>query len=135
MLALGTLVPAGSAQACSCAARPAGEALREADAAVVGRLVEVIPRGRLQADYRYRVRRVYRGGIVRNRMLTVRSARRASACALPQRTRHAYGLLLLRGGGRWHGGICGVVRPRQLWAAVHHRARPLAGPCGAALSA
>ncbi len=120
LVALGGLVLAGSAAACSCAPQAPAESLREADAALVGRLVAVIPRGRYRADYRYEIRRVYRGGgLRRGRMLTVRSGRRAAACALPRRQRR-YGLFLTWDGDHWLGGICGVVAPRRLWHAARH---------------
>jgi hypothetical protein len=116
------LLGAASAGACSCAPQAPAESLREADAAIVGRLVEVVPRGRLHADYRYEVAQVYGGqGIERGRMLTVRSGRRAAACALPRRTDHMYGLFLSRAGGRWFGGICGVIEPRRLRHAAQQR--------------
>jgi hypothetical protein len=103
--------------------------MRESDAAVVGRLVEVVPRGALQVDYRYEVERVYRGAktIEADQMLTVRSARRSAACALPRRKERRYGLFLTRSGGRWRSGLCAVVTPRQLWKAAKGRptaARP-----------
>jgi hypothetical protein len=114
--ALAGLVLAGSAWGCSCAPQAPAESLREADAAIVGRLVEVLPHGRLHADYRYEVQRVYRGRKVLQpgQMLTVRSGRRAAACALPRRTGHGYGLFLTQLHGRWFGGICGVIEPRRL---------------------
>lgn len=107
--------------------RPA-EALRRSDAAIVGRLVKVMPRGALRADYRYEVQRVYRGrkAIERGQMLNVRSARRAAACALPRRIGHRYGLFLTRSGGRWTSGICGVIDPRRLDEAAKRQA-PRAG--------
>jgi len=116
IVGLGALVFTGSAQACSCAPQAPGKAMREADAAIVGSLVKVVPRNRLQADYRYRVRRVFKrgAGIRRGRVLAVRSSRSSAACGLPQRVGRRYGLLLTRGGGRWTGGLCGLVRPRQL---------------------
>jgi hypothetical protein len=123
-VALVGLVLAGSAHACSCAPQSPAESLREADAAVVGRLVKVEPRGRFRADYRYEVRRVYRGeGIEPGEMLTVRSGSRGVSCALPRRLDHRYGLFLAEGSGHWLGGICGVIEPRRLWDAAQ---RPLA---------
>lgn len=114
-VALVGMALAGSATACSCAPQAPAEALQESDAAVVARLVEVLPHGKLHADYRYEVRRVYRGsGIKKGQMLTVRSGRRAAACALPRRLDRAYGLFLVRRQGTWFGGICGVVEPRRL---------------------
>lgn len=123
---------AGSADACSCAPTPPGKALRESDAAVVGRLVEVVPRGQLQADYRYEVRRVYRGGkaIEVGSTLVVRSARSAAACGLPRRADRRYGLFLDRVGGRWRAGLCSILTPRRLWLAA--RGRPLAAGQGCA---
>ncbi len=135
---LGALVFAGSAEACSCAPVAPREALQRADAAIVGRLVAIVPRGGLRADYRYRVQRVYRGaGRIRpGRVIAVRSASRSSACALPRRIGRSYGLFLIWGEGRWTGGICGVVAPRRLRAAARRgparRLRSLGsiGGCG-----
>ena len=78
LVVLAMLVGANGAMACSCAPQAPAESLREADAAVVARLVKVLPRGPLHADYRYEVRHVYRGpgAIEVGGMLTVRSARR-----------------------------------------------------------
>jgi hypothetical protein len=135
VVAFGVLALAGTAQACSCAPQAPAESLRESDAAIVGRLVKVMPRGRLHADYRYEVSRVYRGRktIERGQMLSVRSARRAAACALPRRLGHRYGLFLIRGGGHWLSGICGVIEPRRLWLAAKHQARAYRrGPGGTA---
>jgi len=122
---LGVLAFAGSARACSCAPMQPAEALRESDAAIVGRLVKVAPRGVVQADYRYEVRRVYRGArmIEAGQMLSVRSARRSAACALPRRIGRRYGLFLLRGEGHWRAGLCSVLSPRRLWAAAHGESR------------
>jgi hypothetical protein len=134
VVASAMLVFAGSATACSCAPQAPGELLRESDAAIVGRLVEVMPRGALRADYRYEVLRVYSGrdAIERGQMLTVRSARRAAACALPRSPGHRYGLFLVRDRGRWFGGICSVIAPRRLWRAVQHQSS--ASRSGAAVS-
>ncbi len=122
---LAALAFAGSAQACSCAPQAPAQSLRESDAAVVGRLFEVIPHGKLHADYRYEVRHVYRGAeaIEPGRMLTVRSGRKAAACALPRRLGHVYGLFLAEDRGRWFGGICGVIEPRRLRHAAQTQPR------------
>jgi hypothetical protein len=135
---LGALVFAGNAAACSCAPMAPREALRRSDAAIVGRLVAIVPRGTLHADYRYEVERVFRGGgrIRRGQVLAVRSASRPAACALPRRTGRSYGLFLIWGEGRWTGGICGVVEPRRLRAAarrpsaVRPRSSGSLGGCG-----
>lgn len=113
----------GSAQACSCAPQSPAESLREADGAVVGRLVEVLPHGALQAVFRYEVRRVYKGDGLppAGGMLEVRSSRGGAACGLPRRTGRGYGLFLARRNGRWFGGLCGVVAPKRLRAAATNR--------------
>jgi hypothetical protein len=130
-IALAGLILAGSAHACSCAPQAPAESLREADAAIVGRLVKVEPLGRFRADYRYEVRRVYRGdGIEPGEMLTVRSGRRAAACALPRRLDHRYGMFLAEQNGHWLGGICGVIEPRRLWHAAQQQSRLYRGTSG-----
>lgn len=125
LVGLGALAFAASAPACSCAPLTPAESLRQSDAAIVGRLIEVAPRGRFRADYRYAVQRVYRGrkAIERGEMLNVRSARRAASCALPRRLGHRYGLFLTRLDGRWTSGICGVIEPAKLAEAASRRAR------------
>jgi hypothetical protein len=112
---------ASGAQACSCAPQPPAESLRQADGAVVGRLVRVLPHGSLHAVYRYEVGRVYKGALQKGRMLDVHSSRRAAACALPRRTGRSYGLFLSRRHGRWFGGICGVISPARLRLAAQNQ--------------
>jgi hypothetical protein len=123
LVVLWVLVPASVAIACSCAPQAPGESLREADGAVVGRLVKVLPHGPLNAVFRYEVRHVYKGGdsIDAGRMLDVRGARRTAACGLPHRTGRSYGLFLSRRGGSWFGGICGVIAPQRLRAAAQNQ--------------
>lgn len=118
------LLPAG-AQACSCAPQPPAESLRQADGAVVGRLVKVLPHGPLHAVYRYEVLHVYKGAdaIQAGKTLDVHSSRRAAACALPRRTGRSYGLFLSQRNGRWFGGICGVISPKRLRDAAQNRPR------------
>jgi hypothetical protein len=125
LVLLDALVFASGAQACSCAPQAPAESLQESDAAVVGRLVAVLPYGRLHADYRYELRHVYQGAelIEPTTMLTVRSGRKAAACALPRRLDHVYGLFLSRAHGRWFGGICGVIEPRRLRHAAESQPR------------
>jgi len=114
------LVGAGSALACSCAPTAPAESLARSDAAVTARLLSVEPHGAARAVYRYRVLHVYRGreAIVPGSTLRVMSPRGSAACALPDRVDHSYGLFLLGSGGRWAGGLCGVIAPRRLWAAA-----------------
>ena len=94
--------------------------MRQADAAIVASLVKVVPRNRVWADYRYRVLRVYRGGeeVARGETISVRSSRRAAACALPRRVEHRYGLFLVRHEGHWTAGACSVIAPHRLWLAA-----------------
>jgi Tissue inhibitor of metalloproteinase len=129
LVMLGALAFAASAPACSCAPMKPNEALRQSDAAIVARLVKVVPRGTQRAIYRYEVQRVYRGrhSVERDKMLSVRSARRAAACALPRRIGHRYGLFLTRADGRWSSGICGVIAPRKLEEAAKRPGRRAGG--------
>ena len=115
VVSLGALVFAGSAQACSCVHAAPGEAMRGADAAIVGKLVKVVPRGRVKADFRYRVQRVYKRarGVRRGRTISVRSARQSAACGLPHGVGDSYGLMLTRDGRRWTSGLCAVFRPAR----------------------
>lgn len=115
------LAAAGGAQACSCAQLAPGDALRQADAAVVGELLEVVPRGGGLADFRYEVRRVYKSARRIGSTVAVRSTTQSAACGLPARTGRRYGLLLDRSGGRWRGGLCGVIAPRRLRAAAERQ--------------
>jgi hypothetical protein len=119
-VALLGLVGAGSALACSCAPAAPAESLARADAAVTARLLSVEPRGAARAVYRYEVLHVYRGrdAIAPGSTLKVMSPRGSAACALPDRVDHNYGLFILGSGGRWAGGLCGVIAPRRLWAAA-----------------
>jgi hypothetical protein len=123
LVGLAMLVLANGAMACSCAPQAPAESLQESDAAIVGRLVKVVPRGRLHADYRYEVRQAYRGeGIESGELVTVRSGRRAAACALPRRLNHRYGLFLAHHDDQWFGSICGVIEPRRLRHAAQNQA-------------
>ena len=117
---LSGLVFAGSALACSCAPTPPVESLAEADAAVVGRLLGVEPRGSVRAEYRYEVLRVFRGHgtITRGSVLKVTSPRGSAACGLPDRIGQRFGLFLLGEPGHWASGLCGVISPRRLWRAA-----------------
>jgi hypothetical protein len=121
---LGAFAGAAGAMACSCAPQPPAESLREADGAVVARLVKVLPHGPLHAVFRYEVRHVYKGdGLpAAGKMLDVHGARRAAACALPRRTDRSYGLFLSHRHRRWFGGICGVIAPQRLRAAAQSQA-------------
>ncbi len=96
---------------------------RRADAAIVGRLLEVRPVGSPgaengPADFRYRVERVYKGGpwLRRGRVVTVRAERSEAACGLPSRIGRRYGLLPHRRRGRppWRANLFDTMSPREL---------------------
>ena len=111
IVALGALVFAGSAQACSCAQISRDEMIRRADAAIVGELVKMIPQDRPRAVYRYRVQRVYKGhGIRAGAVISVHSARDSAACGLPTQTERSYGLALAWVDGGWTSGACALLR-------------------------
>jgi len=134
IVSLGALVFAAGAQACSCAPQGPVEALKRSDAAIVARLVKVVPHDRLRADYRYRIHRVYRGArtLERADVISVRSARRTSACGLPRRQERSIGLFLLRDErGHWTAGVCSTIAPRRLWRAAK-RASPGSRPASTA---
>lgn len=116
IVVLGALLFSSSAQACSCAQIVPADALRGADAAIVGKLIEVIPRSHLRADYRYRVQRVYKAGqgIRRGGTIAVRSAADSAACGLPTQSGRRYGVLLTRAEERWTSGLCGVLTPKLM---------------------
>lgn len=131
IVVLGALVFSASAQACSCVNRTPREALRQADAAIVGRLVQVVPTDAYSAEYRYRVRRAYKGGkgIRAGETISVRSGPNGASCGFPRDEKRWYGLFLNRSEDHWTGGLCGVVRPRELSAAARaglHRGDDLA---------
>jgi hypothetical protein len=109
IVVLGVLALAGSAQACSCAPTTRGEAIERADAAIAGRLLEVVPQNRLRAVYRYKVQRVYKGGIRIGQVVSVASARDSAACGLPTRTQRRYELVLSRSRTGWTSGTCGLL--------------------------
>jgi hypothetical protein len=109
---VGALAFAPAAQACSCAPTSPKEAMQRADAAIAGRLMEVVPRNHLRAVYRYRVQRVYKSGagIRAGRVVSIHSARDSAACGLPTRLGRRYELLLARTPGGWTSGACALLR-------------------------
>lgn len=97
--------------------------LRRADAAIIGRLIEVRPVGSPgaengPADFRYRIERVFKGRrwLRRGRVVTVRAERSEAACGLPARTGRRSGLILHRRRGRppWKAGLFDEMTPREL---------------------
>lgn len=132
---LQALVLAGSALACSCAPISPGEALARSDAAIVGRLLAVEPRGPARAEYRYDVLRVYRGrkAIAPGSVLAVLSSRTSAACGLPDRVGGRFGLFLGREGRRWFGSLCSVILPRRLHAAAQRSGTAAGSDAGGAV--
>lgn len=120
IVVLGALLFSSGAQACSCIERTPRQALREADAAVVARLVKVLPANGYSAQYRYLVRRAYKRGtgIQAGETISVRSGVNSASCGFPVDMDRWYGLFLYRSENRWTGGLCGLVAPRQLSAAA-----------------
>lgn len=127
------LVFAGSALACSCARSTPAESLARSDAAVVGRLLAVVPRGPGRAEYRYEVRRVFRGreAIEPGSTLKVQGSRGSAACGLPERVGDRFGLFLFGDRGRWSGSLCGVISPRRLRIAAQKSRRGIEPRAGA----
>lgn len=112
VVVLGALVFATGAQACSCARIPRDEAIGQADAAISGKLLRVIPQSEIRAVFRYRVQRVYKGGhgMRVGDVVSVRSARDSAACGLPAQTGRRYGLALSWSEGGWTSGACALLR-------------------------
>jgi hypothetical protein len=126
------LVFAGSALACSCVRSTPAESLARSDAAIVGRLVEVEPRGPGRAAFRYEVLRVFRGrgAIERDSELRILGSRGSAACGLPENVGNRIGLFLYADRGRWTASLCGVISPRRLRIAAQRGggARAAASP-------
>ena len=110
------LVGAAAANACSCAAIAPETRFQLSDAAVIARLVEVVPRGEQVVVLRYRVREVFKGRrrIEVGRLLSLRSARSSAACGLPQGEGRRYGLFLSREDRHWSATLCDVTTPRGM---------------------
>jgi len=119
VVALGALVYAGSAQACSCTRIAPEAAIREADAVIVGRLIAVVPRNAYRSEFRYEVVRSYKGGraVRAGRTISVLSAPKGSSCGLPTELGRHYGLFLSRQEDWWRGGLCAAMAPRRLASA------------------
>lgn len=85
--------------------------MQQADAALAGRLLKVLPRNDQRAVYRYRVQRVYKsgGGIEPGIVISVNSARGSAACGLPTDIGRRYGLLLLHTERGWASGACALL--------------------------
>lgn len=112
----GWLAAAAPALGCSCVAIAPETRFDESDAAVIARLVEVVPRSQQVAIFRYRVTAVFKGKrrIEEGQPLSLRSANNSAACGLPQGEGRRYGLFLRRAGGRWNATLCDVTSPRTM---------------------
>ena len=130
VLSAAGLVGAASASACSCAAIAPETRFEQSDAAVIARLVEVVPRGEQVASFRYRVREVFKGGrrIEEGRLISLRASTSSAACGLPKEEGRRYGLFLRRAGDHWSASLCDVTTPRGMREAAGagraSRARP-----------
>jgi hypothetical protein len=145
-IALGIpFVSADAALACSCVAQPERAKLKAADAAFVGRLVEMRevnppaegePIGSADpVDFIYRVGRIYKGGghgINTGRRVRVRSPRLGASCGLDNRIGRLVGLYVYRKKHRWHSNSCLETTPRRLRRAARASS---AGPAGSSDSA
>ena len=94
----------------------AREYLERSDAAVIGRLVGVTPRGSQAATYKYRVRLVVKASpsIHPGQLLSVQSVQDSATCGLPSIRRRSYGLFLDRFRGRWTSNLCNVISPDEM---------------------
>lgn len=106
-------------------ARSVQEQMRVADAAFVGRLIDVRPRRTLgEVNFRYRIGKAYKGKrrLRRGQIVTVRSARSTASCGLPDDVGGHYGLLLDRREGRprWRSGLCSLMSARDAPGAQKH---------------
>lgn len=97
--------------------------MRQADAAIVGRLTEVRSVDSYESEFLYEVRRRYKGGrgVAPGSVVSVLSAADGSACGLPTARERRYGLFLTRRQGAWRGSLCATVAPRSLAAAARQR--------------
>jgi hypothetical protein len=116
---LGALLFSSDAQACSCVEPNPRSALRQADAAIIGHVVGVVPLDDYNSDYLVRVHRVFKGDdLGRGMTIAVRSGPNGASCGLPSAGPRRYGMFLGRGEDGWRGSLCALTRPRELVAAT-----------------
>jgi hypothetical protein len=117
-LAFVVLLPA-PARACSCAFQTPAEALRTADAAVVGTVVDVAKGPGLGFDaaatYAVQVEAVLAGSLPER--LEVHSSGDSASCGLSAAVGDRLGLLLYPGEAGWHGNLCTAYDADELLAA------------------
>ena len=109
-------LPAG-ASACSCApVKLDREAFRQADAALVGRLVERRELSERRTEYRFRALRVFRGKrrIAKGEIVGVRSFSDGVSCGIETPMGKREGLFLTRSRHHWVGSLCATAPPRKM---------------------
>ena len=110
---------AGEAVACTCAAAPARVRLDSADAAFIGRLVEVRDgpsrEGAAWRRFVFLVDGRVKGDLPRR--VEVLSPADSGACGFSVERNEASGILLNRVDGEWRGGLCGQIAVGELVAA------------------
>ncbi|MBW3662026.1 MAG: hypothetical protein KY469_02915 [Actinobacteria bacterium] len=116
--ALVVLLPA-PARACSCALQTPAEALRTADAAVVGTVVDVAKGPGVGFDaavtYALEVEAVLAGQLPER--LEVHSSADSASCGLSATAGDRLGLLLYPGDAGWHGNLCSTYDADELLTA------------------
>ncbi len=111
------MVSIETASACSCAPLKIDrETFRQSEGAMIGTFLERLPVSDQEADYRYRVDRVFRGRkrIPRGSVITIRSAANGAACGFETPVGEREGLFLGRSQGRWTGNLCSTAAPRKM---------------------
>jgi hypothetical protein len=129
------LIAAPDADACSCASVKIRQALRQNDAAVIGKLRDVRPIGGAaseragndavapgQRNFIYRIRRVYKGErrIEVGTRIAVRSWGSEASCGLPRRPTRI-GVFLNRKRRHWTSNLCWTVPAQRMRRAGERR--------------
>jgi hypothetical protein len=119
------LFGAEQALACSCVGGRIDDRLAQADAAIVGKLVDVDRVTARRVKLEYRVKRVFKGapGLEPGESLRIRSPATGASCGLPRRRDRRYGLLLERRHKRLTANLCSVVPPKKLRRAADGKAK------------
>ena len=131
--AVTALAGAERAGACSCIPLELDrQAFRDSDAAIIGKLVAKHPVGDFQADYRFRVERVFRGRhrLPVGRVFSVRSSSEGASCGYETGIGHRTGLLLDRRRGEWTGNLCATAPPRVMRRAAEREGFSRTLECG-----
>jgi hypothetical protein len=113
VVALLSLVVAADAYACSCRPVDLERDLPNADAAMIGTVLERRTTETTRV-YLFRVEQVYKGEL--DNRIEVVTARDGAACGLELAVDQRVGLLLERDGQVWRSGLCGQVDPSDFLA-------------------